>query len=258
MFAAWGALRQLPPFAQEQLNAQRRNLGLDEVPDIFSMVELAAAIVAFTLDEFDAPSAELPETLHYVGPLACLPEPLPPYQLPWPTDDPRPLVLVSYSTSFMDQVDLLQRVVDALAELPVRGLLTLGPAIEAGQLNVPGNVVCETFVPHAAVLPEVDLVVTHAGHGTTMAAVTAGIPLLCTPMGRDQNEVGECVERNGLGQVVSQEAAVEVLRDGITARLADTAMRDRCRAFADAIDLDAGLSTAIEVLEGLSPATDAI
>ena len=128
-------------------------------------------------------------------------------------------------------------------------MVTLGPAIEADQLNVAENVVCETFIPHAAVLPEVDLVVTHAGHGTTMAAVTAGIPLLCTPMGRDQNEVGACVEHNGLGQVVSQEAPVEVLRDAIAGRLADPAMRDRCRAFADAVDLAAGLSTAIDVLE---------
>jgi MGT family glycosyltransferase len=251
VFAAWGALQQLPPFAVELLNAQRQELGLDAVTGVFSMAERAAATLVFTLNEFDLPSADLPDTLHYVGPLACLPEPLPAYQLPWPADDSRPLVLVSYSTSFQDQVDLLQRVIDALAELPVRGLVTLGPAIEADQLTVPGNVVCETFVPHAAVLPAVDLVVTHAGHGTTMAAVTAGIPLLCTPMGRDQNEVGECVERNGLGQVVSQEASAEELRDAIAGRLADAAMRDRCRGFADAVDLEAGMSTAIDVLEAM-------
>ena len=249
-----GALRKLPGFALDELNVQRRELGLDAVADRFAQDERAEAIIAFTLGEFDLPSAELPGNLHYVGPLACLPEPLPAYESPWPADDSRPLVLISYSTSFQDQIDLLQRVVDALAELPVRGLMTLGPAIEAELLNVPENVVCETFVPHAAVLPEVDLVVTHAGHGTTMAAVTAGVPLLCTPMGRDQNEVGACVERNGLGQVVSQEAPVNELRDAIAGRLADAAMRDRCRAFADRIDLNAGLNTAIEVLEGLARA----
>ena len=81
--------------------------------------------------------------------------------------------------------------------------------------------------------------------------MTAGIPLLCTPMGRDQNEVSGCVERNGFGQVISQEATVEELRNAIAGRLADTAMRERCRTFADAIDLDAGLATAIDVLEGL-------
>ncbi len=69
--------------------------------------------------------------------------------------------------------------------------------------------------------------------------------------------IEQLLVRNGLGQVVSQEASVEVLRDAIAGRLADTAMRERCRAFADAIDLDAGLSTAIDILEGLPQATNA-
>jgi MGT family glycosyltransferase len=251
IYAAWRSMRQLPPFAIELLNTQRQGLGLDAVTDFVVQVERAAAITAFTLAEFDAPSAKPPGTLHYVGPLGCLPERLPKYQLPWPADDDRPLVLVSYSTSFMDQAALLQRVADALADLPVRGLLTLGSAVPADQIAVRDNVVAETFVPHASVLPETALVVTHAGHGTTMAAVTAGVPLVCTPMGRDQHEVSECVERNGLGIVVSQDANVDELRETIDRALADTAMRDRCRTFADAIDLDAGLSTAIDVLEGM-------
>jgi hypothetical protein len=33
--------------------------------------------------------------------------------------------------------------------------------------------------------------------------------------------------------------------------LADAAMRDRCRGFADAVDLEAGMSTAIDVLEAM-------
>jgi hypothetical protein len=35
--------------------------------------------------------------------------------------------------------------------------------------------------PHLA-----SLVITHAGLGNTMAALGRGVPLLCTPMGRDQ------------------------------------------------------------------------
>jgi UDP:flavonoid glycosyltransferase YjiC (YdhE family) len=51
--------------------------------------------------------------------------------------------------------------------------------------------------------------------------------------------------------VVSQKAPAQELQEAVVELLADTAMRDRCRAFADAIDLDAGLETAIDVLEGL-------
>jgi UDP:flavonoid glycosyltransferase YjiC (YdhE family) len=108
----------------------------------------------------------------------------PNYDLPWPTDDRRPLVLVSFSTSDMGQADALQRVADALGRLKVRGLLTVGPAMDAGELRLPNNVVAESFVPHARVIRHAALVVTHAGHGTTMTAVTAGVPLRCMPMGR--------------------------------------------------------------------------
>jgi UDP:flavonoid glycosyltransferase YjiC (YdhE family) len=90
----------------------------------------------------------------------------------------RPLILVSYSTSFQNQVPTLQRVAEAVAPLPVRVLMTLGHRIAADELRLPPNVVAEPFVPHAAVLGQTRLVVTHAGHGTVMAAVTAGVPML--------------------------------------------------------------------------------
>ncbi len=101
----------------------------------------------------------------------------------------------------MNQADALQRVADALGGLDVRGLLTVGPAMDAGALRLPLNVVAESFVPHAQVIRHAALVVTHAGHGTTMTAVTAGIPLLCMPMGRDQFNVSARVTANGLWAV---------------------------------------------------------
>ena len=42
----------------------------------------------------------------------------------------RAALLVGMSSTFMDQADLLRRVVAALDQLPVRGLVTTGPAIE--------------------------------------------------------------------------------------------------------------------------------
>jgi MGT family glycosyltransferase len=163
----------------------------------------------------------------------------------------RPLILVSYSTSFQDQAPALQRVADAVADLPARVLLTLGKAISADELQLPDNVVAETFVPHAAVLPHASLVVTHAGHGTVMAAVTAGVPLVCTPMGRDQHAVGACVERRGLGVVAPVTASPEDLRRTIGAALGDDALRGRARNFAAGLDVEAGLQRALTVLETL-------
>jgi MGT family glycosyltransferase len=235
----------------EPLNAVREKLGLTRVMDRRDSVERSHAILAFTYEAFDtAPQAPLRQ-LHYVGPLACLPQRLPPYAFPWPPSDARPLILVSYSTVFQNQRAILQRVADAVAPLPVRVLLTLGAAIAADELRLPDNVVAETFVPHAVVLPSASLVVTHAGHGTVMAATTAGVPMVCTPMGNDQYAVSACVERRGLGLVASMTASSEELRGTIVAALEDDALHERARAFAAGLDVEAGLHRAIEVLEHL-------
>ena len=235
----------------DQLNALRVEKGLVRVADLRKSVERVDAILAFTYEEFDMVPADAPKQLHYVGPLACVPQEPASYALPWAEDDPRPLIVVSYSTTFQDQVGTLQRIADAVAGLDARVLLSRGEAIAADELRLPDNVVAERFVPHAAVLPHARLLVTHAGHGTVMAAVTAGVPMVCTPMGRDQYAVSECVERLGLGVVAAMTAASSELRTIISAALDDEALRERARHFAAGLDVEAGLRRAIQVLEDL-------
>jgi UDP-N-acetylglucosamine transferase subunit ALG13 len=109
---------------------------------------------------------------------------------------------------------LLQRIIDAVAGLPVRGLVTIGP-VDGGRLRVPGNVAVERFVPHDQVLPDVRLVVTHAGHGTVMASIAAGVPLVCIPMGRDQPAVADRVAHHGLGVAVDPTTDVVGLRRAV-------------------------------------------
>jgi len=251
----YGAIRDTPGRMAgatiEPLNEVRSHLGLAPVADRMAATAAADAILALTYDAFDVLAPEPEPRLHYVGPLACVRQDVPRYDFPWPAHDRRPLVLVSYSTTFQDQVGVLQRVADAVANLDARVLLTLGSAISAAELQLPDNVVAVPFVPHAAVLPHARLVVTHAGHGTVMAAVTAGVPLLCTPMGRDQHAVSACVARRGVGVVVPMTASATELRDAIAAVLADDALRERARAFAAGLDVDDGLRRAVEVVEQL-------
>jgi len=246
-----GTAGQRTPSAMlDPLNAFRETLGLERVADRSAAAAKADAIVAFTYEAFDVAPPVRPPHLHYVGPLACLP----PAAARADTGDRRPLVVVSYSTSWQNQVAALQRVADAVANLPVRVLMTLGHAIAADELRLPANVVAERFVPHASVLPDASLVVTHAGHGTIMAAVTAGVPMLCTPMGRDQHAVAACVAQRRLGVVVPTTASTEELKAAIAAALADRTLHDRARAFAAALDLPDGLRRAIDVLERLASA----
>jgi UDP:flavonoid glycosyltransferase YjiC (YdhE family) len=128
-------------------------------------------------------------------------------------------------------------------------LITLGNAISAENLKLPANVVAVPFVPHAAVIPQAQLVVTHAGHGTVMEAALAGIPLLCTPMGRDQHAVSACVDRCGIGASMPATASASELEHKIDGLLNDARLRARCAQFAASLNLERGLRRAIEVLD---------
>jgi MGT family glycosyltransferase len=218
--------------------------GLDRVKGPYTKV-------ALTYRDLDEPPPSSVPNFYYVGPLLRAAPPAD-FPLPWPADDSRELILVSFSTGYQDQVDTLQRVADAVADLPVRVLMTLGNAIAPGELRLPANIVAEKFIPHAAVLPLARLVITHAGHGTVIAAATYAVPQLCLPMGRDQHANGAAVERNGIGRVASMSASAQELRGTIVSMLADESLRASSRAFAARQDVEAGRRVAIRVLEGLA------
>jgi MGT family glycosyltransferase len=171
---------------------------------------------------------------------------------PWASDDPRPLVLASFSTTYMGQHDLAERTVEALAELPVRGLLTTGPAIESAHLSPPENVHIRDFVPHAAVLPETSLVITHAGLGTVHAALAAGVPLVCMPDGRDQNDTAARVVFHGAGVRTGRGSSARKLRRVVDEALGDVSLKEGAERMARAFAGEDGAARAVEELESLA------
>lgn len=238
------------------LNKARAEQGLAALDEWAAQLLGALAICVMTAPELDFSSrATLPANVHYVGPAF---EPYPQeWSSPWPGTDSDPLVLVSFSTSYMDQRALAQRVLDALAPLPVRALLTAGPALDTRGLLVPANARTVGFVPHRTVLPHASLVVTHSGWQTVNAALTDGVPLLCIPDGRDQPDNAARVVACGAGRRISKRASTRKLRDAITTALGDPALRHGASAMADALARSDGAVTVVEMLERLPrhPAT---
>ncbi len=97
-----------------------------------------------------------------------------------PDADPRPLVAVAFSTSFQNHAGVLQAVIDALATLPVRGLVTLA-GIAPTEVRGADNVTLVDHLPHDALMREACLVVTHGGHGTVMRALSPPPPAAGDP-----------------------------------------------------------------------------
>jgi MGT family glycosyltransferase len=213
-------------------------------------------ILMMTAPELDFSSrGELPANAHYVGPAF---EPFEPeWDAPWPPENRDPLVVISVSTSYMDQRALVQRVLDAVEPLRVRALLTAGPAIDPAELRLPANARAASFVPHRAVFPHASLVITHAGWQTVNAALADGVPLVCIPDGRDQPDNAARVVEAGAGVRVKKRAPPEKLRRAIASALAEPALKRGAERIADALARSDGAQATADRLERLGGRTEA-
>lgn len=205
------------------------------------------AIYMMTAAELDfASHGALPANVHYVGPAfePCEQQ----WRSPWPDTNSDPLVVISFSTSYMNQVALVQRVLDAVEGLQVRALLTAGPALDVDRLRIPQNTRVSTFVPHRSVFPHASLVITHAGWQTINAALADGVPLVCVPDGRDQPDNAARVLANGAGLRVSKRASTRKLRTAIVHALRDPELKEGAHAMSLALARsDGALKVAEEV-----------
>jgi UDP:flavonoid glycosyltransferase YjiC (YdhE family) len=233
------------------LNRARAEQGLEPLEDWYAQLLGVEAIYVMTAPELDFSSrGALPMNARYVGPAF---EPFAgEWRSPWPDTNRDPLVLVSFSTSYMNQLESVQRVLDALAGLPVRALLTAGPALEGAHLRIPANTRAVAFAPHRMVLPHTALVITHAGWGTVNAALAEGVPLLCIPGGRDQPDNAARVVLAGAGVKARKSASPRKLRVAIIAALGDPALRRGARAMAAALARSDGALTIAQQLERLA------
>ena len=114
-----------------------------------------------------------------------------------------PLVAMSFGT--MIPIDghypsVYRDAIDALADLPVRVLVTVGRDAEPAELGVlPAEVHVERWLPMPALLRYADALVTHGGTGTTLAALAAGVPMALLPISADQPRNARLVDDLGAG-----------------------------------------------------------
>ena len=166
-------------------------------------------------------------------------------------DGDAPLALVSLSTTHYEDEHLLDTIIDA-AVPHVRMLVTT--AGHAPPRRTPPGTVVVDHVPHPAVLPEVDLVITHAGLGTVSAALGHGVPLVCTPMGRDQHLNADRVEAVGAGLGVPASASVDDISATIEEVVSDPRFRDGARRQASLSRDEGGPRAAAAFVAGLAGA----
>jgi UDP:flavonoid glycosyltransferase YjiC (YdhE family) len=232
------------------LNETRTRFGLSSVKSIKDQMLRAGRMLVLSSSAFDFPVA-LPPHAVYCGPQLEDASQLPSWQPPWPADDKTPLALVSLSTTYQAQEDIIRRLLQAVGDLPAHVVVTLGYAMSPDRFQAPANTQLVPFVPHQQILPHTTLAITHGGHGTVLGALSYGVPLICMPMGRDQGDVAARVVWRGAGIRISPKATPRAFRSAITRVLNDSHYRDAARTIASNIARSDEPARAVLELEAL-------
>lgn len=237
------------------LNRARTSLGLPAVDDIWKQYDGAARNFVLTSPSFDFVSPRPAANERYLGPV--LDDPVwvgDAWTPPWPADDQDPLVLVGLSSTYQHQQQALQNVVAALASLPVRALVTLGPALTADAVVSPSaKIRIVQTAPHSQILPYAAAAITHCGHGTTLRALTNGVPLVCMPMGRDQNDTAARVVHRGAGLRLRPTASPAAIRRAVETVLREPRFRAAAAALREAMAREAATTDIAALVEEITP-----
>jgi MGT family glycosyltransferase len=229
------------------LNATREGIGLPPLGSVLQQLDRVERVLVMTSAAFDFAAisgARLPDNVRYVGPQVEVADARRDLEEP-------PLVLVGFSTTYQAQEELVRRVIAALGTLPARALVTTGPALELEE-SLPPNVETSAWVSHTEVLPRTSLVITHAGMGTVMASLAHGVPLVCIPMGRDQNEVAARVVHGEAGLRLGRDADEAAIAKTVREALSDPALTAGSARLAAAIREEVAADRALAELETLA------
>ncbi len=236
----------------DQLNEVRRANGLEPIGSVLENFERADRLLLMTSRAFEYESFTPPPNVRLVGPRLDDPA----WAGGWtPPAGDDPLVLVGMSSTFMDHADALQRVTTALGELPVRGLVTTGPTIPVEAIDAPSNVTVVERAPHSEILRHAKVVVTHAGHGTVIKALAAGVPVVAIPLGRDQLDNAARVAHHGAGLRLKPKAGPEAIARAVRRVLDEPAFAAGAQRLADAIAAETAEDRAVAELEALAEHT---
>ncbi|MEV0807856.1 nucleotide disphospho-sugar-binding domain-containing protein [Micromonospora sp. NPDC050200] len=169
------------------------------------------------------------------------------------TDRDGALIYFSLGSLGSADVELMRRVIDALAKTPHRYIVSKGPL--HAEIELADNMWGAEFLPQTKILPLADLVITHGGNNTTTEAFHFGKPMIVLPLFWDQYDNAQRVVELGFGaRLDPYRFSDEQLHGAIERLLADEDLRSRLAAHSSAIRAVDGLRQAADAIEQLARA----
>ncbi|MBD2037021.1 glycosyltransferase [Leptolyngbya sp. FACHB-321] len=178
-------------------NNVRSQVGLPPSPVYFFDRMSPFLYLCPCIPEFEYPRSDLPPQVHFIGPLLSQPtaEFTPPHW--WDElNGNRPVIHVTQGTIATNLNDLLVPALRALETEDVLVVATTGGAA-TDTLNLPllpAHVRIEPFIPHAQLLPHVDVMITNGGYNGVQIALAHGVPLVVAGQTEEKPEIAARVE----------------------------------------------------------------
>ncbi len=158
------------------------------------------------------------------------------------------LIYLSLGSLGSADVGLMQRLVDLLATTEHRVIVSKGPL--ADQITLHDNQTGEGFLPQPAILPQVDLVITHGGNNTVTECFHHGKPMIVLPLFWDQVDNAQRVDETGFGRrLATYDFRDEELTDAIDELLADRRLATRLAVVSARLRADPGTVRAADLIE---------
>jgi UDP:flavonoid glycosyltransferase YjiC (YdhE family) len=246
------SLATLEDFMQPLVEQPLRTLGSQH-----GWAGLAAAphltLVPASLEEPGAPDAH--DTHRFRHPVATDAPDLP--RTWWSTAD-LPLVYVtlgSVAATVGFFPEFYRAVLGAVADLPVRILLTLGEAGDPELLEpLPPNCHIERWWPQEQVMPRATAMITHGGFATTMLGLSSGLPMVVIPLfALDQFAMARRIQAVGAGVALEDSAAApQLLRSALEQLLTEKSHTNAAQRVATEIAQLPLPAAAVALMESLA------
>jgi UDP:flavonoid glycosyltransferase YjiC (YdhE family) len=209
-----------------------------------------------TVPSFEYPRSDLPKQVHFIGPF--LPETSPDFVPPKWWDElksDKRVVYVTQGTAATNSDLLIVPTIKALADEDVLVVVTTGgkPANTVKLDSLPANVRIEAFIPHAHLMPHVDVMVTNGGYGGVHHALSFGIPIVAAGTTEDKPEIANRVSWSGAGMNLrATSPKPEQVKAAVRSLLGDSTYREGVRRLQTEIGRYDAPSRAVALLTKLA------
>lgn len=172
------------------------------------------------------PTFERPATHRYIGPINWSPSvALPPWWDELPAD--KPIIYLTLGSS--GQSELLPRVLQALAQLPVSVIVATAGLIRLERK--PQNVWVTDYLPGELAASRASLVICNGGSPTTMQALAVGVPVVGIASNLDQYLNMSYLEQAGVGTLMrAGQTTVSRLRQVVGTMMGNDGYQDSAKA----------------------------